>query len=342
MRLEEFDYELPEEAIAQQARPRGESRLLRIHPTGSFEHHNFRALASLLEPGDLLVVNDSKVLPARLFGQTVAGGRVEILLAERLDTRLWSALGRPGRKLRPGARITFAPGLEGRVLELENAGGKRTVEFSEPVEPWLERIGETPLPPYIRRDSTREDRERYQTVFAREPGSVAAPTAGLHFDGRLLKELDRAGIGLATITLHVGPGTFKPVTSVLVHEHRMDREPFTIPERTAELLLATRARGGRIIAVGTTVVRTLESAALAGGGTVPAGSGSTDLFIYPGFRFQIVDLLLTNFHLPRSTLLLLVCAFGGRERVLAAYREALARGYRFLSYGDAMLVPRAA
>ncbi len=340
MRLEEFDYSLPESAIAQEPVPRGCSRLMVLPAEGEPRDCLIRDLPELLRAGDLLVVNDTKVIPARLFGRTANGARVELLLAERTSESVWFALGRPGRKLRVGAELEFDGGLRARVVEVHVQDGRRKVQFSEPVEPWLEQIGETPLPPYIRRAASPADRDRFQTIFAQIPGSVAAPTAGLHFDHDLIQAITGMGVRFAHITLHVGPGTFKPVTSVLVHEHRMDSEPYEIPPETAQLLAETRAHGGRIVAVGTTVVRTLESAALAGSGTVQAGTRTTDLFIYPGFRFQVVDLLITNFHLPRSTLLLLVCAFAGRERVLSSYPKAIERGYRFLSYGDAMLLYR--
>lgn len=338
MRLDDFDYYLPPEAIAQEPPERGASRLLMLPPTGDPEDYQIRDLPRLLRPGDLLVVNETKVIPARLFGKTAAGAVVELLLAERVSDCCWYALGRPGRKLRTGTRLDFSSGLQAEIVEVRSRDGRRKVLFNQPVEPWLEQLGETPLPPYIRRKPTLADRSRYQTIFARSPGSVAAPTAGLHFDAALLEELAQAGIQLGKITLHIGPGTFKPVTTPLVHEHRMDFEEYEIPEDTSALLLETRSRGGRIVAVGTTVVRTLESVALAGSGRVQPGKGKTDLFIYPGFRFQVVDLLITNFHLPRSTLLLLVCAFAGRERILRCYEKALERGYRFLSYGDATLL----
>jgi S-adenosylmethionine:tRNA ribosyltransferase-isomerase len=225
------------------------------------------------------------------------------------------------------------------VIEKEEAGRHR-LRFSESIEPHLERLGHMPLPPYIQREDEAEDRERYQTVWARNPGAIAAPTAGLHFSREILDRLAAAGIGIAEVTLHVGLGTFKPVTAERVEDHRMDSERWAVSEATAEAIRRTREQGGRVVAVGTTVVRTLESAAMAGGGEVRAGHGATELFITPGFRFQVVDVLLTNFHLPKSTLLMLVSAFAGRERVLAAYEEAIGAGYRFYSYGDAMLMER--
>ncbi|HEX3127918.1 MAG TPA: tRNA preQ1(34) S-adenosylmethionine ribosyltransferase-isomerase QueA [Thermoanaerobaculia bacterium] len=336
MLTSDFDYDLPEESIAQEPAPRGESRLLVLDAEGPDRHRSVRDLPRLLRAGDLLVLNDTRVIPARLFGQREGGGggRMEILLIEKTPEnteREWEALVRPGRRARPGTVLRFEE-LSAEVI------GKREdryrLRFSEPVEPHLERLGHVPLPPYIRRPDREADRERYQTVYARNPGAVAAPTAGLHFTQEILDEVAAAGIGVARVTLHVGVGTFKPVSAERVEDHRMDRERYEVSDETAEAIRRTRESGGRIVAVGTTVVRTLESAALLG------NSGSTELFITPGFRFQMVDVLLTNFHLPRSTLLMLVSAFAGRERVLAAYEEAVREGYRFYSYGDAMLTSR--
>jgi len=338
--VRDFDFELPGDRIAQHARPRGTSRLLVLDAPPARRHRSIADLPGLLRPGDLLVVNDTRVIPARLFARRVAGGgRVELLLVERIDTRTWECLARPGRKARAGTRLELAPGLSAEVVA-ETGDGRRRVEFSEPVEPHLDRLGHVPLPPYIDRPDEAGDRERYQTVWAREPGAIAAPTAGLHFTPELLRALEERGVERRAVTLHVGIGTFKPVTAELVHEHRMDAERWWVPGETAGAIVRARAEGRRVVAVGTTVVRTLESAALQCGGEVRAGSGSTDLFVVPGFRFRVVDVLLTNFHLPRSTLLMLVSAFAGRERVLAAYHEAIAAGYRFYSYGDAMLVER--
>jgi len=343
MLTRDFDYDLPEGAIADRPAPRGLSRLLVVDRMGADRHRLVRDLPALLRAGDLVVLNDTRVIPARLYGRRrgASGGDVEILLVEKAGEREWEALGKPGRRLRPGTALAFAGGLEAEVVSKEEDGRLR-VRFAEEVEPHLERIGHVPLPPYIKRPDEAADRERYQTVFARHPGAIAAPTAGLHLSEEILTGLAAAGIEVAYVTLHVGIGTFKPVTAELVHEHRMDAERYDVPEETAGAWARARTRGGRVLAVGTTVVRTLEAAALAGGGAgggeVRAGSGRTDLFITPGFRFQAVDLLLTNFHLPRSTLLMLVSAFlGSRERALAIYREAIAQGYRFYSYGDAML-----
>ncbi len=340
-RLGEFDYDLPAERIAQHAAPRGDSRLMVVAAQGEARHLSIADLPELLEPGDLLVVNDSRVLPARLFAhRRPGGGKVELLLVERLAPRRWTALARPGRRLRPGS-VLEVPGGDEPALELEvesvDEDGLYRLRGDRPLGPVLDRHGHVPLPPYIERPDTLADRERYQTVFARTPGSIAAPTAGLHFDDRLLAELDRRGVEICSLTLHVGPGTFQPIRGDRVDEHRMAEERFEVTAEAAEQVNRTRARGGRIVAVGTTVVRTLETVA-SGGGRIAAAAGRTGLFIRPGHRFRVVDLLLTNFHLPRSTLLLLVCALGGRERILAAYREAVAAGYRFYSYGDAMLV----
>jgi len=264
---------------------------------------------------------------------------MELLLVEKMSEREWDALVKPGKRARPGTAIELAPNLTAEVAGKDEEGRYR-LRFTEPIEPHLERLGHVPLPPYIHRPDTPEDRERYQTVYARQPGAIAAPTAGLHFTDELLREIEDTGIGIARITLHVGIGTFKPISVERIEEHRMDSERWEIGEEAAAAIVNARKRGARIVAVGTTVVRTLESAALAGGGEVRAGNGSTELFITPGFRFQVVDALLTNFHLPRSTLLMLVSAFAGRERILAAYEEAIREGYRFYSYGDAMLLER--
>jgi S-adenosylmethionine:tRNA ribosyltransferase-isomerase len=284
------------------------------------------------------VVNNTKVIPARLFAHRVGtGGRVELLLVERLGPTEWLSLVKPGRRVRPGSRLQLEPGLEVEVMAKDESARYR-LRFSEPIEPHLDRLGHVPLPPYIKREDRPDDRTSYQTVFARTEGAVAAPTAGLHFTRELVDELTPAGIGIAEVTLHVGLGTFKPVSVEQVEQHRMDAEWYELPEPTAAAILETRRQGGRVVAVGTTVVRTLESVARGPSREIGAERGRTDLFITPGYEYRVVDVLLTNFHLPRSTLLMLVCAFGGRERVLAAYREAIETGYRFYSYGDAMLV----
>jgi len=337
MLTEDFDFHLPDSAIAQHPAPRGQSRLLVVDAEGSARHRVVADLPESLLPGDLLVVNDTRVLPARLFGQRrPGGGRIEVLLAEKQGQLRWDALVKPGRRARPGTVIDFEEGLSAEV-ESKGEDGRHGLCFSQEVEPWLEQFGHIPLPPYIKRPDDIADRQDYQTVFAENPGAIAAPTAGLHFTPELLERLVARGVECAAVTLHVGLGTFKPVKVTLVHEHRMDAERYAISPATAEAIRRTRDRDGRVVAVGTTVVRTLESAA-AKDGMVGAGSGNTRLFITPGFRFRTVDALFTNFHLPCSTLLMLVSAFAGRQRVLAAYEEAVGEGYRFYSYGDAMLL----
>lgn len=341
MRTRDFDYHLPAERIAQRAVPRGQSRLLVLPATSSPRHGRISDLTELLRPNDLLVVNDTRVLPARLFAtRPDTGGKIEIFLVEPCDEKEWRCLVKPGRRARPGQRFQLDPELEAEVLSRDNEGSFR-LRFSQPIEPHLERLGHIPLPPYIHRGDDAEDRERYQTLFAVHPGAVAAPTAGLHFSSELLAALETRGIRRAAVTLHVGIGTFRPVSVETIVEHRMESERFEVPEATAHAIAETRASGGRVVAVGTTVVRTLETAASLHGLPLPAASGRSELFITPGFEFRVVDLLLTNFHLPQSTLLMLVSAFAGRERVLAAYEEAIREDYRFYSYGDAMLLERA-
>jgi len=350
VKTSDFDYVLDDDAIAQRPAPRGDSRLLALAATGADRHRRVTELPALLHPGDLLVVNDTRVIPSRLLGRrSPGGGRVEALLLEPepaetkgdVSSRLWQALVRPGRRLRPGVEIAFGEGDEPlrAVVARRLADGRALLRFAQDPLPRLAELGHVPLPPYIRRADDRADREDYQTVFARNDGAVAAPTAGLHFDAALLVALEDAGIARVSVTLHVGIGTFKPVDVEDIDTHVMERERYQVSEAAARMIAETRARGGRIVAVGTTVVRTLESAAR-DTGRVEAGVGTTQLFIRPGYRFRVVDLLMTNFHLPRSTLLMLVSALAGRDRVLAAYREALAAGYRFFSYGDAMLVER--
>ncbi len=336
----DFDYHLPEVLIAQTpAEPRDSSRLLVLRrDTPELEHRLFRDLPAFLQPGDTLVLNDTRVLPARLLGERAGtGGRVEVLLLRRLERDRWETLVKPGRKARAGQVIRFGDGrLEATVLDTTEAGG-RVVEFRYDgvFEQVLDELGQMPLPPYI--TAKLADPERYQTVYARHRGSAAAPTAGLHFTPQLLEHLQAAGVGIAYVTLHVGLGTFRPVQVERITEHRMHAEYYELSAATAAALNATRAAGGRIIPVGTTALRTLESATDANGQVQP-GSGWTDIFIYPGYRFRGTDGLVTNFHLPRSTLLMLISALAGRERILAAYAEAVARGYRFFSFGDAMLI----
>ena len=349
MNVSDFDYGLPEELIA--AHPsarRDESRLL-VVPRGSAgaaEHRRFKDLREYLRPGDLLVLNDSRVIPARLFGRREpGGGQCEVLLlepADSLEAPRWQAMVRPGKKLRPGTRIAFGEGFAA-VIEEDLGGGERLLSFecAGGFREALDRLGHMPLPPYIlarrgARESLPEDRERYQTVYADREGSVAAPTAGLHFTDELLAELDRIGVERARVTLHVGAGTFQPIAVERVEDHPMHAEEYELSPGTAETINRAKAEGRRVIAIGTTSVRTLESAA-ASGVLVP-GRQKTRLMILPGYDFQIVDGMITNFHLPRSTLLCLVAAMIGRERLLALYEEAIRERYRFYSYGDAMLI----
>ena len=344
MLVSEFDFTLPAELIAQTAAPRGTSRLLHLAPSGTCEHLEIRRLPELLRPEDVLVVNNTRVIPARIYGRLPTGGRVELLLVEPLANHEWNCLVKPGRKLRPGTTVHFSTGLAATVQYRE--AGLHRMEFSEAPEPHLQRLGHVPLPPYIKRNDRPEDRERYQTVYAAKPGAIAAPTAGLHFDEALLAAIRERGVTIAELTLHVGIGTFKPVTATLAHEHQMEPERFEIDASCAAAIESARRRGGRLVAVGTTVVRALEYAAAIGdgdgddGGEIPPQRGAANLFIRPGYRFRAVDLLLTNFHLPRSTLLMLVSAFAGTDRVLAAYHSAVEQRYRFYSYGDAMLLHR--
>lgn len=317
---------------------------------GTWTESRVADLAQWLSPGDVVVANDSKVFPARLLGRRAGGGRAECLLLHHADARAgdWWALVNPGQRLPVGATIDFtdagrAPGitLTGTIIE-RDADGRRRVRLiaggaASGVDDAIERLGHIPLPPYIRRPDSADDRVRYQTMFARASGSIAAPTAGLHFDAALTASLAAAGIAQTTITLHVGYGTFKPVKVDDVREHRVDAERYVVSEDSASRIRAARAAGGRVVAVGTTTTRALESAARATG-QVEAGSGLTDLCIIPGHQFRVVDALLTNFHLPKSSLLLLVCAFAGRDLVLDAYRDAVRRGFAFYSYGDAMLI----
>jgi S-adenosylmethionine:tRNA ribosyltransferase-isomerase len=344
MDISDFDYPLPEELVAQEPLPeRDASRLLVLdRRTGSIAHHGFRELGDLLAPGDLLVVNRSRVIPARLLGRRRNGGAAEILLLRPLpQTGTWEALTRPGRRLRVGDVVRIDEDLTVTIGSPSfGADGRRLVQLASrqgDLASALRRSGHTPLPAYVRRADGPADAERYQTVYAREEGSVAAPTAGLHFTSALLARLADRGIGHAEILLHVGPGTFRPVKVQHVEDHRVDPEPFVIPVETEAAIREARARGARVVAVGTTTVRALETASRPDR-EIAAGSGETDRVIVPGFAFAVVDALVTNFHTPRSSLLLLVSAFAGREKVLAAYAEAIRLRYRFFSYGDAMLV----
>ncbi len=359
MRVTDFHFDLPENQIAQQPlAERDGSRMLALdRETGKWGDSWFRDLPSLLQSGDLLVLNDSRVIPARLFARrggsySQAGqsptGRIEVLLTEQVSEWEWKALVKPGRKVQAGERLFFqdegpeqdARPLEALVIE-HGAFGERLLRF-EPVNDFysaLNRLGHMPLPPYIHRQDKEADRERYQTVYSREHGSVAAPTAGLHFTPTVLEQLRARGVRIAYVTLHVGLGTFQPVRAERVEDIRLHAERYTLPEQTAEELSAALDEGRRVIAAGTTTVRTLEHCALAAaGGRLQGHSGSTSIFISPGFEFRVVRGLLTNFHLPESSLLMLVCAFGGTEHVLSAYRHAVAAGYRFFSYGDCMFL----
>jgi S-adenosylmethionine:tRNA ribosyltransferase-isomerase len=338
MLLTDFEYHLPEELIAQHPSPlRDHSRLLVLdRASGSVTHRSFYHLPEYLRSGDTLVFNDTRVIPARLLGaKAETGAKVEVFLLSRLEGDKWEALVKPGRKLRPGTMVKFSDELACEILDVTDFGG-RVVRFvfDGIFEEILDRLGETPLPPYIHAKLT--DKERYQTVYAKERGSAAAPTAGLHFTPELMARLRGAGVNLAFVTLHVGLGTFRPVSAENITEHKMHREYYAIPEETAAVIKRTKAAGGRVIAVGTTAVRTLETAAASG--AIKAGGGWTEIFIYPGYQFKVVDALITNFHLPKSTLLMLISALAGRELVLDAYRQAVNERYRFFSFGDAMLI----
>jgi S-adenosylmethionine:tRNA ribosyltransferase-isomerase len=335
VRRADFTYDLPEELIAQQPlAERSASRLLTLDgATGALADRQIRELPQLMSAGDLLVFNDTRVIPARLFAMKDSGGKVEILLERPLEGRQALVHARASKPLRPAMSIESRGGT---INILEKRGDLWVIELPEAALAFFERFGQMPLPPYIRRDPDAADSTRYQSVFARNRGAVAAPTASLHFDEPLLTELDRRGVHRAFVTLHVGAGTFQPVRTDAVGAHVMHAEFVEVNAAACASIAATRARGGRVIAVGTTVVRALESAA--GGGTLAPYIGDSSLFIVPGFRFRIVDAIVTNFHLPESTLLMLVSAFAGREAVLAAYRHAVAGQYRFFSYGDAMYV----
>lgn len=354
MKTSDFDYNLPESSIAQTpAEPRDGSRLLVLHrDTGTLEHRTFRDAGDYLRAGDLLVLNQTRVIPARIYARKETGGRVEILLLRRRDALIWEALVggkglRIGKKLRlesedsrhrsenaKSGDFALQP-IHADIIEILE-GSERLIQFSEPIEPYFSAVGNVPLPPYIH--EKLQDPERYQTVYAREPGSAAAPTAGLHFTPRLLQELQAKGVKIAYVTLHVGLDTFAPVTEDNPQEHKIHTEWCELPQETADLINQTRSTGGRIIAVGTTSVRTLESAAAVGRDAIPPYEGPTDLFILPGYTFKVVDVMITNFHLPKSTLLMLVSAFASREKILETYQTAIKDGYRFYSFGDAMLI----
>ena len=341
MKKSDFYYDLPERLIAQTpVEPRNASRMMCVdRDTGEITHRHFYDLGEQLRPGDLLVLNDSRVLPARLYGEKeTTGSFVEFLLLTQHGDKVWEIICRPGKKCKPGARFVFGGGrLRAEVLEVLD-DGNRIVEFECEGNFYtaLEDVGQMPLPPYI--TARLEDKERYQTVYSRELGSAAAPTAGLHFTKDMLTELESKGVKIAYVTLHVGLGTFRPVKEDDVLKHHMHSEHFLLPQKTADLINETKAAGGRVISVGTTSCRTLESAAQRCGDTLTECEGDTDIFIYPGYEFKVIDGLITNFHLPESTLIMLVSAFMGYEQTMAAYKVAVAEEYRFFSFGDAMCI----
>ena len=340
MNLHDFYYELPQGLIAQDPlEDRSSSRLLLLNKeTGEVEHHIFKEIINYLQPGDCLVVNNTKVIPARLIGSKVGtDAKIEVLLLKRKEDQVWETLVKPGKKAKPGTKISFGDGLlTGEVLDVVEEGN-RLIRFSYEgiFEEILDQLGQMPLPPYITHQL--QDKNRYQTVYAKHDGSAAAPTAGLHFTPELLQEIRDKGVKIAHVTLHVGLGTFRPVKVENIMEHHMHSEFYVVEEDQAELINATKAQGGRVIAVGTTSCRTLESAS-GEDGILRAGSGWTDIFIYPGYDFKLIDCLITNFHLPESTLMMLVSALAGRDRIMAAYEEAVKERYRFFSFGDAMFI----
>jgi S-adenosylmethionine:tRNA ribosyltransferase-isomerase len=341
MEIEAFDYHLPISYIAQYPPPqRGETSLMILHRrTGAMDHRSFREIVQYLNPGDLLVMNNTRVLPARLIGKKETGGKVEMLLIPSRNggKAEWEALVKGSGKVKRGTRIQFEEGLEGEIEELKNGKGKVRFFYQGEMMDILEKIGHIPLPPYIKRGDEPLDRERYQTVFAERDGSIAAPTAGLHFTHSLIQLFKENGVRTATITLHVGIGTFTPVKTHDIKDHHMEAEWIEISEETAKEIDETKTRGGKVIAVGTTTTRALESFSNGKGG-VRTGKGLTSLFIHPPYRFRVIDGLITNFHLPQSTLIMLVSAFAGRDLLMEAYQEAINRKYRFYSYGDAMLI----
>lgn len=346
MKIDEFDYELPEELIAQQ--PSAQRDMCRLMVTdrkkGTIEHRHFYDVLEYLNPGDCLVMNNSKVLPARLFGEKEGtGAKVEFLLIRRMEGDTWETMVKPGKRLKPGDWVSFSDNFRAEILDYGEDGTRiAAFHYDGIFMERLEELGKMPLPPYIQRESTAEDKDMYQTVYCKEEGSVAAPTAGLHFTEELLAKAVKKGIRLAYVTLHVGIGTFRPVKCENIEDHHMHFEEYFVDDETAEIINDTVRQGGRIISVGTTSTRTLESAAVydeaAGRHLIKAGGGSTDIFIYPGYRFKMVDGLITNFHLPKSTLLMLISALYNREKILEAYEIAVREKYRFFSYGDAMLI----
>lgn len=340
MDLKDFNYDLPEELIAQDPlEDRSSSRLMVLHKdTGRIEHKIFRDIIDYLNPGDCLVINDTKVIPARLMGiKEDTGAAIEVLLLKRNADDVWECLVKPGKKARTGARIVFGEGLlVGEIVDVIEDGNRMIKFHYEGIfEEILDKLGQMPLPPYI--THKLQDKNRYQTVYAKNEGSAAAPTAGLHFTKELLEKIKEKGVNVVSITLHVGLVTFRPVKVDKIEEHRMHTETFNISKEAADTINRTRAAGGRVIAVGTTSCRTLESAA-ADDGTIPARSGDTDIFIYPGYKFKAIDCLITNFHLPESTLIMLVSALAGRDNIMNAYETAVKERYRFFSFGDAMFI----
>lgn len=341
MRTTDFDFNLPEELIAQfPAAERSASRLLRLDgKSGQLSDDWFRDLPEFLGSDDLIILNDTRVIKARLNGEKASGGKVEVMVERVIDNHRLLAQIRASRSPKPGSRLHIAGAFEAEVIERQDDLFLLEVLSPTPAIELIDRYGNLPLPPYISHAAGQHDEERYQTVFAREPGAVAAPTAGLHFDEAMIQRLRASGIAIAYVTLHVGAGTFQPVRVDNIREHKMHSELYSVPQATVEAIRQARDRGGKVTAVGTTVLRALESAAR--GAELHAGSGETDIFITPGYRFQVVERLLTNFHLPKSTLLMLVSAFAGKEHIMHAYRHAIEARYRFFSYGDAMLIERA-
>lgn len=340
MKTSDFNYDLPEELIAQTPlEKRDASRLLCLNKeTGAFSHHHFSDLPDFLRAGDCLILNNSRVLPARLLGKRLpGGGACEVLLLIDRGEKTWECIVRPGKHLRTGARVSFGDGaLTGEVVEVLESGNRLVrFDYKGIFLETLEKLGKMPLPPYIKEEL--QDSERYQTVYSKVNGSAAAPTAGLHFTPELLRKIEEMGISIGYVTLHVGLGTFRPVKEENILEHEMHSEFCSVPKETAELINRTKANGGRVICVGTTSCRTIESFA-AQDGTMTESSGWTNIFIYPGYRFKVLDALVTNFHLPESTLIMLISALAGRENVLAAYEEAVRERYRFFSFGDAMFI----
>jgi len=338
MDISDFDYDLPEERIAQlPVEPRDSSRLMVLDPSNhTIEHQRFFQLGDFLKQGDLLIFNDTRVIPARLIGARDTGGKVEVFLLRQIDRDQWEALVKPGKKMRIGSVVHFGEELSCEIIAHTDFGGRIVRFIYEGIfEEILDRLGNMPLPPYIH--EKLEDRERYQTIYSRVKGSAAAPTAGLHFTESLMEELRRKGVQFGFITLHVGLGTFRPVHVDTIEDHVMHSEFYSVPTDTAELIRLAKKDGRRVVAVGTTSIRTLEAAA-SSTGTVEAGSGWTNIFIYPGYEFKVVDAVITNFHLPKSTLIMLISAFAGRAFTLEAYRTAVAEEYRFFSFGDAMLI----